>query len=68
MKTEPKTFDCVEMKDRVQRELREEYERRKGEFSSYEDFINRTAEECEAIRVFSAKLRRTWNAPHIHAG
>ena len=37
-----KTFDCVEMKDRIQQKLREEYESRKSEFDSYADFINAT--------------------------
>lgn len=56
MRTRPKTFDCVEMKNRIQRELREEYEARKDEFSSYADFINATADESEEIRAYWAKI------------
>ena len=41
MKT--KTFDCVEMKRQAQARLMQEYESRKGEFESYVDFINSTA-------------------------
>lgn len=51
-----KTFDCVEMKDRIQKELRVEYEARKDEFSSYAEFINATAEESEEIRAYWAKV------------
>ena len=47
MKDKTKTFDCVEMKKHIQQELREEYEARKTEFSSYADFINATADESE---------------------
>ena len=51
-----KTFDCVEMKNRIQRELRKEYEDRKDEFNSYVDFINATAEESEEIREFFERI------------
>jgi len=51
-----KSFDCVEMKNRIQQELRKEYEARKAEFSSYADFINATAGECEEIKEFRNKL------------
>ncbi len=40
MATKAKTFDCVEMKDRIQAQRLAEYEARKGEFDSYLDFIN----------------------------
>ena len=56
MKARAKTFDCVEMKSRIQRELWEEYEARKGEFECYADFINVTAEESEEIRAYWAKI------------
>jgi hypothetical protein len=42
MKT--KWFDCLDMKKQVQTKLMHEYENRKGEFDSYVDFINSTAE------------------------
>jgi len=56
MMKKTKTFDCVDMKNRIQRELREEYEARKAEFSSYTEFINATANESEEIRAFREKV------------
>ena len=35
-----KEFDCVEMKNKIQQELLEEYEMRKDEFDSYFDFLD----------------------------
>ena len=43
MKT--KTFDCVEMKNRLQADLLAEYETRKGEFESFTAFLNSKADE-----------------------
>lgn len=40
MATKTKTFDCVEMKNRIQAQRLAEYEARKDEFDSYIDFIN----------------------------
>jgi hypothetical protein len=40
-----KTFDCVDMKNRIQHDLLQEFEARRHEFDSYVDFINATAEE-----------------------
>jgi hypothetical protein len=54
--TRKKTFDCVEMKNRIQRELRQEYEARKSQFASYADFINASANESEPIQAFRRKL------------
>ncbi len=65
-----KTFDCVEEKDRVQRELLAEYEARrsvglrrsrtqaarKDEFASYGDFIYATADESEEIRAWRERM------------
>ena len=51
-----KTFDCVEMKNRIQRDLRQEYEIRKTEFDSYIDFLRTTANESEEIRTFIKKV------------
>lgn len=50
MGTRTKTFDCVDMKRRAQERLRKEYEARRGEFSSFVDFINGTAEESPFVR------------------
>ncbi len=59
MTKETKTFDCVEMKNRIQRELMAEYQSRKGEFSSYGDFIVGTADESEQIRAWRKKIAAT---------
>jgi len=70
MATKKKSFDCVEMKTRIQRELREEYESRKEEFASYADFINATADASDAIRTFRenvARARRDTNAQRVKA-
>ena len=56
MATTAKTFDCVEMKDRIQRRLRQEYEARKGEFGSYGEFIRAVNAESESVRAFRARL------------
>lgn len=40
MATKTKTFDCVDMKNRIQAQRLREYEARKGEFDSYLDFVN----------------------------
>jgi hypothetical protein len=58
MKT-TKTFDCVEMKDRIQRDLMAEYERRRDEFSSYVAFINATADADPKIQAFRARLAQS---------
>ena len=58
MTNRTKTFDCVEMKNRIQRELRQEYEARKTEFASYVDLLNATADESEEIRAFREKVAK----------
>ena len=58
MMNRTKTFDCVEMKNRIQRELRQEYEARKTEFASYVDFLNATADESEEIRALREKVAK----------
>ena len=40
MATKAKTFDCVEMKNRIQAQRLAEYEAHKDEFDSYIDFVN----------------------------
>ena len=52
MKNKNKSFDCVEMKRRIQESLFKEYERRKSEFSSYVDFINKTADKTPEIKEY----------------
>ena len=50
-----KTFDCVEMKRQAQERLMKEYETRKGEFESYVDFINSTANSDPLVLAFRKK-------------
>jgi hypothetical protein len=54
-----KKFDCVEMKNAIQQQLRQEYERRKSEFASYVDFINSTVNESDEIRLFREQLAKS---------
>ena len=63
MKTKKKTFDCIEHKRRVQRDLMAEYEARKDEFASYADFIFATADESEQIRAWRARIVAAKTAP-----
>lgn len=55
MSTKIKTFDCVEMKNRIQAERLAEYEARKGEFASYLDFINARVRESELLQTVCRK-------------
>lgn len=45
--TKKKTFDCVEFKRQAQARIEAEWERRKGEFSSYEEFLHAKVNESE---------------------
>ena len=57
MKTKKtKTFDCVEMKRRIQADLMAEYQSRKDQFSSFADFIHKTAASDFKIRAFQEKV------------
>lgn len=51
-----KPFDCVEMKHAAQHQLRDAYEKRKDEFSSYIEFINATVNETGEIRDFRKNI------------
>jgi hypothetical protein len=50
-----KTFDCVEMKNRIQAERLAEYEARKDEFASYLDFINARIKKSELAEIVRQK-------------
>ena len=63
MLTKTKTFDCVEMKNRIQAERLAEYESRKGEFASYVDFINARVEDSELFKCLSQ--RQTERHDHV---
>ena len=56
MTTKQKTFDCVEMKNQIQRKLMEEFKARRGEFKTYVDFINAKADENPEIREWRERL------------
>ncbi len=53
---EKKIFDCVEMKREAQAILMAEYEARKNEFSSYVEFIHKTAATDPNILAFKEKI------------
>ena len=60
MATKTKTFDCVEMKNRIQAERWAEYQARKGEFASYVDFVNARLKESDlAILLHRRQQFRT---------
>jgi hypothetical protein len=58
MGAKTKTFDCVEMKTRIQAQLMAEYERRKEEFASYLDFIDAKADESEFVQEMLRRFPR----------
>lgn len=57
MLTKTKTFNCVEMKNRVQAEILAEYERQKDKFASFAEFLKTTESEWE--RRMREKMTRT---------
>jgi hypothetical protein len=59
MTRKAKTFDCVEMKNRIQAERLAEYDARKEEFSSYVDFINGRIQHSELADMIHRKMRAT---------
>ena len=56
MVTKTKTFDCVEMKNRIQAQRLAEYEAHKGEFGSYIDFVNARVKKS---RLWKQMVRRS---------
>lgn len=63
-----KDFDCVEMKHRIQRELQEEFERRRDEFDSYVDFIHERAKESKFVQEIKQKIERARQTERPEAG
>jgi hypothetical protein len=57
MATKQKTFDCVEMKNRIQADLMAQYEARKAEFSSFEEFVSTLAEQDPWVRKMRRRVR-----------
>lgn len=62
MKKRTNDFDCVEMKHEIQRQLMAEYEANKDKYTSYGDFINKTAEQSELMKKLKAKQARSKRA------
>ncbi len=56
MGTKTKTFDCVEMKDRIQAEIRADYEAHKDEFPSFLDFVRARNRDSEWVQRMRKKL------------
>ncbi len=56
MGTRTKTFDCVEMKNRIQEEMLAEYEARGEEFPSFIAFVKATAEKSVWVRRMREKF------------
>ncbi len=56
MATKTKTFDCVEMKNRIQAERIAEYESRKDEFPSFLDFVRAKSRESEWVQQVGKKF------------
>ena len=57
MTTKAKTFDCVEMKRKAQESIMAEWEARKREFSSYEEFLEASLKESDWGRRIWQRLR-----------
>ncbi len=53
-----KTFDCVEMKNRIQAEIMAAYEARQHEFASFAEFVKAAAAESEFVREMREKFGR----------
>ena len=56
MSTKTKTFDCVEMKNRIQAEIFAEYEARKDEFPSFSAFVKARTDKSEWVRQMREKF------------
>ena len=56
MGTKAKTFDCVEMKNRIQAERWAEYQAHRDEYASYIDFILARAKQSEWIKTMERKF------------
>ena len=56
MTTKPKTFDCVEMKNRIQTERMAEYNRQRDKFSCYCDFVKTRVEKSDWVRQMRKKF------------
>lgn len=62
MKKRTNDFDCVEMKNQFQQRLLAEYEAHKDEYESYVEFINKTAEKTDLMRLLKDKIAKAQRA------
>ncbi len=51
-----KTFDCVEMKNRIQAEIFAEYEAQEDEFPSFSAFVKARTDKSEWVRQMREKF------------
>jgi lysozyme family protein len=58
MKMKTKTFDCIEMKNRIQSERMTEFEADKNKYDSYADFIKARSEKSEWVQNMRKKIKR----------
>jgi hypothetical protein len=56
MKARSKTFDCVEMKHKAQKALLAEFDSRRQQFASLDDFLRAKAEESEWVSTTWARF------------
>ena len=56
MEKPTKDFDCVKMKDRIQQEIRADYEAHKQEFKSYAEFLEARIKEDPWASAMMAEL------------
>ena len=65
MTTNSKTFDCVEMKNRIQADIQTEYEARQDEFPSFVAFVQHATAGSDYARAMRRKFAKqeTFPAP-----
>ncbi len=51
-----KTFDCVEMKNRIQAAIQAEYETRRSEFPSFVEYVKAAAAQSEYAKAMHRKF------------
>jgi hypothetical protein len=61
MKTRRKSFDCVEMKDRIQARILAEYEARKDRAVSFDEFVRAKANASPWVRRMKRRVRSSGN-------
>ena len=59
MRMKTKTFDCVEMKNRIQAKIMAEYEASRNQFSSFVEFINTRVDRS----TFAREMREKFGPP-----